>query len=218
MHACYRNRFFLVLVLIWSLSTDIVKAEDFAAAIASGRVKVTFRGTGGSSGDSIEAIVTRTDKTAGNLELTLAPGSRLQSGNTAAQSMVIAAVKGQVMSQNSYSPSSVMEVGNTPRTYILEAYCSEFEKDNPSSTTMFSLGPVDPILACILSDASRLSTQAKQAAVWIYTDKASFSHVNAKFDVSRSDWDAAVAVVRKCSSKKEPNNAAAGAKDKPKQE
>jgi len=43
------------------------------------------------------------------------------------------------------------------------------------------------------------STTIKQAAVWIYTDKPSFSHVNEKFTVSQSDWDAATAIVKKCS-------------------
>lgn len=47
--------------------------------------------------------------------------------------------------------------------YILEAYCTEFEKDNPSGSTGFSFGSVDRNLACILKKAS--SIQSKQAAV-----------------------------------------------------
>jgi hypothetical protein len=214
MHAYHRTWVYLVLILTCSFFSDTVKAEDFAAAVAAGKIKVAFRGTGGSSGDSVEAIVTRTDKAGSNLELTIAPGTRLQSGNAAAQSMVIAAVEGQVMSESSYSPSSVIEVGDTPRTYVFEAYCSDFEKDNPSSATLFTLGTVDPVLACIFSAASQLSVQARQAAVWIYTDKTSFSHVNAKFDVSQSDWDAAAAIVRKCSSKAQPNKTSSGANTK----
>jgi hypothetical protein len=144
----HRKWIFPVLILICSAFIDAVKADDFAAAVSAGKVQVSFRGNGASSGDSIEVLVTRTDKTGGNLELTVAPGTRLQSGNRAAQIMVIAAVKGRVMGENSYSPSSVIEVGDTPTTYVLEAYCSEFEKDNPSSATTFHLGPVDPVLAC----------------------------------------------------------------------
>jgi hypothetical protein len=95
---------------------------------------------------------------------------------------------------------SEISVSATPRTYVLNAYCTDFEKDNPSAGTPFRLGKVDPVLACILGEAG--STVVKQAAVWIYTDKPSFSHVNDKFTVSQSDWDAATAIVKKCSALK----------------
>lgn len=173
------------------------ETEDFAAAVSAGKVSVTFRGTGGSSGDAIEAIVVATPKTSGHLVLTVAPGTRLQSGNSSAQNMVIAGVKGQMMDANRYEPSSEIQVSNTPRTYIFEAYCTNFEKDNPSAETGFALETADPILAAILSEPG--STTVKQAAVWIYTDNVSYGHLNQKFTVSPSDWDAAVALVKKCS-------------------
>jgi hypothetical protein len=179
----------------------IAETEDFAAAVTAGKVSVIFRGTGGSSGDSIEATVVSTPKASGDLVLTIAPGTHLQSGNSGAQNMVIAGVKGQVVNENSYTPRSEIRVSGTPRTYVFDAYCTDFEKDNPSTETKFKLGEVDPVLACILSEAN--STIVKQAAVWIYTDKASYSHVNQKFTVSQSDWDAAKVIVSKCSELKQ---------------
>lgn len=178
----------------------VAETEDFATAVSAGKVSVTFRGTGGSSGDAIEATITTTPKGGGDLVLTIAPGTRLQSANSSVQNMVIAGVKGQVVNENSYTPRSEIRVSNTPTTYVFDAYCTDLEKDNPSTGTKFKLGEVDPVLACILSEAS--STEVKQAAVWIYTDKASYSHVNRKFTVSQSDWDAAKAIVRKCSESK----------------
>jgi hypothetical protein len=124
------------------LTCSVSQAEDLATAVSAGKVQVTFRGNGASSGDSIMVIVKKADKSGENLALTVSAGTRLKSGNPSAQSMVIAAVKGQVMGENSYSPSSVIQVGDTPTTYVLEAYCSEFEKDNPSSATTFHLVPL----------------------------------------------------------------------------
>ena len=175
----------------------IAETEDFATAVSAGKVSVTFRGAGGSSGDAIEATIITTPKAGGELVLTIAPGTRLQSGNSSAQNMVIAGVKGQVVNENSYTPRTQVLVSDTPRTYVFDAYCTDFEKDNPSTGTTFKLGEVDPVLACIVSEAN--STTIKQTAVWIYTDKASYSHVNRKFPVSQSDWDSAKAIVRKCS-------------------
>ena len=88
-----------------------------------------------------------------------------------------------------------------PQTYVLDAYCAEFEKNNPSDGNGFTLSGVDPVLANILREAGGLSAEAKQAAVWIYTDKVSFAHLNQKFTVSKSDWDAATAIVQKCRAK-----------------
>lgn len=200
-----KKSFLLLALLLFSAPfiQAVAETEDFAAAVSAGKVSVTFRGTGGSSGDSIEATIVTTPKASGDLVLTIAPGTRLQSGNSGAQNMVIAGVKGQVVDENSYTPTSEIRASNTPTTYVFDAYCTDFEKDNPSTGTKFTLEKVDPVIACILSKAS--STIVKQAAVWIYTDKASFSHVNQKFDVSRSDWDAAAAIVNKCSGKKPSN-------------
>jgi len=197
------KKLFLVLVILLvsaSLIQSFAQTEDFAKAVSEGKVSVTFHGTGGSSGDAIEATVQTTPKAVGDLVLTMAPGTRLQSGNSSDQNMVIANVKGEVANENSYSPTTLITVTSTPKTYIFDAYCTDFEKDNPSTGTQFSLGKIDPVLACILGDSS--STIVKQAAVWIYTDKASYSHVNQKFSVSQSDWDSAVAVVKNCSEMK----------------
>jgi ankyrin repeat protein len=188
-----------ILLINASFVRTVAKAEDLATAVSDGKVSVTFRGTGGSSGDAIEATVVTTPKAGGDLVLTMAPGTRLQSGNSGAQNMVIAGVRGRVIDKSSYTPGSEILVSNTPTTYVFDAYCTDFDKDNPSTGTKFTLGKVDPVLACILSEAN--STIVKQAAVWIYTDKASYRHVNQKFTVSQSDWDAAMAIVNKCSAK-----------------
>ncbi len=199
MKSCPSNRAIFALVLFLVAACPVV-AEDLAAVLASGRVSAVFRGNGGSSGDAIELVVAKAAQAGpGILSLTIAPGTRLQSQDAAAQSMVVAGVRGRATGGDSYEPSSVIVVSGTgPTTYFLEGYCMEFEKDNPSSNTTFSMTSPDPVLACILSEANGLSTDAKQAAVWIYTDHATFEHVNEKFSVSRADWDAAEAVVRKC--------------------
>jgi hypothetical protein len=191
----------LAILLVCATSIQaLAETEDFAVAVAAGKVSVTFRGNGGSSGDAIEATVVTTPKAGRDLVLTVAPGTRLQSRNASAQNMVIAGVRGQAVDATRFVARSEISVSATPRTYLLDAYCTDCDKDNPSSGTTFTLGKVDPVLGCILNESS--STTIKQAAVWIYTDKASFSHVNNKFDVTRTDWEAAEAIVHKCSSKK----------------
>jgi hypothetical protein len=143
--------------------------------------------------------VTKTARAgSGTLRLTVAPGTRLQSRNDADQNMVVAGVRGRAVNASSFEPDSVIEVaGEGSATYILESYCMDFDRNNPSAATGFSITSPDPVLTSILKEAGSLSTQAKQAAVWIYTDHATYKHVNAKFPLSEADWAAAEAVVNK---------------------
>ena len=184
--------FFFPVILTCLLIGSAVFAEDFATALSSGEIKVGFRGMGGSSGDSIAMTISKTR--GDNLDLMIPAGTRLETGSRSAQNMVISGIKGEMAGQGTYTPASSITVGDTPQTYVLEAYCTDFEKDNPSAGTRFSVGRVDPVLASILQRAAGLSVAAKQAAVWIYTDRATFDEVNRKFSVSRSDWAAAEAV------------------------
>jgi hypothetical protein len=43
-----------------------------------------------------------------------------------------------------------------------------------------------------------LSLSARQAAVWVYTDNISFSHMSEKFPVTPSEFSAGESVVQRC--------------------
>jgi hypothetical protein len=62
----------------------------------------------------------------------------------------------------------------------------------------YALGQVNPIIACILARSDDLSVPARQAAVWIHTDKASFEQVDEKIPIKKSEWKAAMALARRC--------------------
>jgi hypothetical protein len=171
-------------------------------AIASGQVNGVFYGTGSSSGDSVTVEVSKGPKAAsGPKEVSVPPGSRLDSADAGAQGMMILGIAGRVTGATTYAPADNIVVPATgTATYLLTAFCSEFHKDNPSESTRFTLRSPDPSLACIAkrSKDGGLSIDATQAAVWIYTDRLTFEAVNEKFSVSRTDWDRAQQVVRAC--------------------
>lgn len=201
-----RTRIASILSLFLGVGVSGVQGEELTLAVAAGKVTVRFQGTGSSSGDSIEVVIARTSNAGPKrLRLTIAPGTRLGSGAASDQGMVIAGISGRVVDANSYEPTAVIEAADgPPAKYILEAYCTEFEKNNPSPDTLFTLDTVDPVLACILGSSSTLSTEARQAAVWIQTDKVTYGHLNEKLSVSASDWSAAQGVVRRCQSSSAP--------------
>jgi len=115
--------------------------------------------------------------------------------------MIIIGVTGRSTGGNSYVPTGDILVPATGSSrYILNAFCAEFEKDNPSTSTTFSLRPADTTTACIAQQSTKagLSIEATQAAIWIHTDRISYEHMNEKFDISRADWDRAVRVAAAC--------------------
>jgi len=182
------------------LSAGLYAQQSLLTGIQSGAVRADFSGTGGSSGDSVKVRVAKGPKAApGPAEYTVPEGSQLASSDAAAQSMTILGVKGRVISETSYEPAfsiTVPEKGSA--TYMLAAFCVEFHKENPSESTHFTLQPPDSTLACIAKNGKNLSLAAYQAAVWMYTDQATFDEVNEKFDVSRPDWAKGEAVLRRC--------------------
>jgi hypothetical protein len=160
----------------------------------------TIQGRGSSSGDALTVKVAR--KGRGNprdVVLNIPPGTRLRSSSGSAQSMVAAGVRGRLVSGNMIAPESqIRSSGSGPTNYILEAYCAEFYKNNPSPSVTFKIGGQDRVLACIFREASGLSVRAKQAAVWIYTDHITYRQMRAKFPVSQSEWAEAERVVKRC--------------------
>ena len=180
------------------------------AASDSGLVEYSFTGTGGSSGDAVRLKLRKTSKAQGSLTVSIPAGTILRSSNPSAQSMVVSRVSGVDMGGGRIQPTSrIVLESNSDVGLILFAFCAELEKNNPSSSTTFSLEKPDPMLACITSEGKSLSVAGEQAAVWMYTNHATYEHVNRKFPVARADWSAAEAVVEHCrmgeATKEHPN-------------
>jgi hypothetical protein len=195
----------LVLVVLASLLSfgQATETLPLYEAMREGKVVANFTATGASSGDSIEAEVSKGPAArAGALQLTVPPGLKLLNGNGSWQSMVISGVRGRSLGGGRYIPTStIMLTDSMPSAnYVLSAYCAEFHKDNPSPSSVFALQPPDSIAACILSNAAQqgLSVQATQAAVWIYTDHVDYGTMSHKFPVLGSDWQIASAVANAC--------------------
>src|ERR1035441_8664890 len=220
MFASVRGRFFPV-TLVVALNSWLVMvsypllgfgqtkdATTLHRAMRDGTVVAIFKGTGGSSGDSVEVEVAKTPGArSGRLDLTIPPGSMLHSSNGAEQSMVIMGVEGRSTGGGMFEPTSHITVSTTkPVRYILSAFCAEFEKENPSTTDTFALEEPVPILACLAREGKRLSVAAQQAAVWLYTDRMTYGRMTEKFAVSQEEWASASRVVDYCrSSGIEPN-------------
>jgi hypothetical protein len=168
-------------------------------AIASGKIDAEIMGTGASSGDSIKLKVRKRAK--GPVTVTVPPGTILRNSSGGEQDMVVSGVRGIDLGGGLFRPASRISLtSSSPVVVVLSAFCAAFEKDNPSTSATFSVDAPDPTLACITrrARAANLSVAAKQAAVWMYTDRISYEHMRQKFQVSPSEWSDAQSVGAAC--------------------
>lgn len=191
----------LVLLIAYQGFSQYQRARTpLPVAVAHGQARVTIRGTGGSSGDTIKVDIAKGPNAGpGPVDVSVPPGTVLTNGNGAGQNMVVAGLAGRATSEHSYTPTSYMVAsGSKPVTYVLSAFCMNFDKDNPSPSDEFTVGDPDSVLACILKNSRQLTIPARQAAVWIYTDNVSFNHMNEKFSVSPQEYSQAQELVNRC--------------------
>jgi len=169
-------------------------------ALAQGLVEAQFRGTGSSSGDSIMATLTRSVPR--TLEITVPPGMVLASHSPSAQDMVVLRVRGIPVGGGQFEPASTMRLtSDDPKEFLLEAYCLDFDRDNPSDSTGFSVGePVSSDVQAVLEalqevPLSQRSMGATQAAIWAVTDNLCESELRARFPVDTADLEAAASIL-----------------------
>ncbi len=145
---------------------------ELAEAINRGVIEVNIQGTGAASGDSITLSVQRIALE--NLLITIEPGTVLISGVEREQNMVIRRLKGLLTGFETYSLCEhIFLDSNEWKKYVLEAYCLDFHKDNPSKTTNFSIGglPSEPAIKILrVLDEPQLETasiEVIQVAIWV---------------------------------------------------
>jgi len=160
-----------------------------------GLVSIEIVGSGGSSGDVISVVVQRRVKRV--LRLTLGTGTVLRSISPKIQNMVVATIKGLSLGDNKYRPTKVMELSDdASHTYLVEAYCLDFLKENPGPSDTFVLSGVDPIALRVIKAASGPGRPPSviQAALWL-DQGVSQEQIQERFPLAPTDWKAAQASI-----------------------
>jgi len=101
------------------------------------------------------------------------------------------------MTGHFYRPATTIVLSdNNKHTFVLEAYCLDFEKENASEGSSFSIGPVDE-RALTVARRSKVrgnSVPAVQTTLWL--DRGATEHeIRERFSVSQTEMVAARGVV-----------------------
>lgn len=182
-------------------TTYVAHAENavpLQKAVMEGQAQLTITGLGGSAGDTIRITVQR--KVPETLKLTLAPGTVLRSISGKAQDMVVAAIKGERVDATTYRPATeIVLTDDDNHQYIVEAYCLDFRKANPTSKDRFALFPCDTRSAnlILMGKEAKLPIGVIQSALWIDREGVSSSELKRRFPVGDDDIKAARMLLNK---------------------
>ena len=186
-----------LLVIGGTLAASAQEPIPLDQAIKDGKVKAEISGTGGSTGDSILLKVQR--QTPDTLVLTMAAGTVFKNVGGNAQNMAGAAIKGERVGDKKYRRSATIVLEDSARhTYIIEAYCLDFHKANPSTTDSFTIAPADAMAQRIIAAGKQSGGGIKviQSALWIYRDKLTDRELKSRFPVTDEEVAAARALLK----------------------
>jgi hypothetical protein len=103
--------------------------------------------------------------------------------------MIVAAVKGELIDREKYRATDVIELpDDKERVYLLEAYCLDFDKENPGASNRFSLAPVDDSVLALINSLPKeqRSVPIVQAALWLAAGVPKAA-IRERFEVSDAD-------------------------------
>lgn len=174
------------------------------AALADGDVSLTsIRGNGNSSGLALTASLVNTTDATLRLRTRLVPALYFRTVVQSAQNMLATQVYGADGSYLVVDQMSVIEVPpGTITPVVLNAYCVDFEKDNPVASDSFTLAETPSWLAPLASgvaryeqsgDNSETAMVRAQVALWLAQEEDPDA-IRARIDVSDSDLTAAASL------------------------
>lgn len=158
-------------------------------ALDLGALDGAFRGNGSSSGDSV--VLRAKGALTAEICPKFEPGTVLANQNARGQDMVVSSLRGRPYGSRIVPEVELHFEPGIEAEYIFEAYCINFDKDNPgASDRLTPKGPAAEEVAKILATRSD-NLEAIQLAIWAITDNVSPHDANAKFGATAADIDAA---------------------------
>lgn len=163
-------------------------------AITIGAIDGGFRGTGSASGDAV------TLRAKGALKLAICPqvhpGTILKNANAAAQNMVLRSLRATSAGSFIKPATELRFEPSVEAEYVFEAYCLDFDKDNPSEADrLLPTESVEEPVQRILNVRSS-SILVTQLAVWAITDDITAADAMTKFEATDADIAAARQLVQ----------------------
>ena len=193
-------------VLMFAPATVVIGAGfSLGEAVNQGKVSMTIKGTGGSTGNVI--LITLKSLVSQTLHLTLTPGTVLPSVSGSGQDMVAAKIKGERINDIMYPSSWVITLrDDQEHVYLVEAYWLNFHNSNPAHSDQFRWGHIDARAQSILEAwrNQHANMNVLQSALWIDREHLSDFALRRRLSVNEEELAQARALLNSPSSHKNP--------------
>ena len=188
-------------------------------AVAVGLVHVRITGLGGSSGDALEIRIRRAEPAPMNI--VLEPGTIFFSRNPSVQDMAGVTIRGERVAtgdprfqfSTELVATAIIDLDDDDEhTYLVEAYCLDFHKRNPSALDTFAIGKPDQGVTTFLKLGKEAGYNVKvlQTALWLARNPRDAREIPTRFRISHSELVEAAEFV---DGLKHGNRVTAGARD-----
>lgn len=148
-------------------------------AVEQELVDVQVQGTGYASGSSIVLNIQRLEPRF--LQISVEPGTVLVNSIGSQQDMIVRQLLGINEGDQYYPCNDILLTNDRPEEYLVEAYCLNYGKDNPSEVSSFSFGNAPSVEVLAVLDAVEQIPAANddihsiQCAIWVVSDDVSQS-------------------------------------------
>ena len=173
-------------------------------AINNKTVTLTVAGNGGSSGFAVEGSLKNNTGNTININVGIEKGMYLKNSGSG-QNMI--AIQIFQLDADYYSDGNnnyITVPAQAAVKIVLNAFCANYNLDNPSSDESFSVSPIPAAIAGIASTISKYAannfdsdddyTAAMQLAVW-RTQGNTRAEISDKFDFTDADWDLSTTIM-----------------------
>jgi len=179
----------------------VLPTFSLAEAVEQELVEAEIFGTGACAGDSIILRIRRTLPR--TIDIIVTPGTVLISSNPAIQAMIIRRLRGFAPHDHFFTVTeSIYLNSDEAEEYLIEAYCRDFQKGNPTPTTRFSIADTASAEIMDILEASneipeeQTSIAAIQVAIWVVTEDISHQELAQRFRTSPEDLDKARGILQ----------------------
>jgi hypothetical protein len=157
-------------------------------------------GRGGSSGNSL--IVTVQRRSTDEIDVYITPGTVFVPSGGNVQRMVAWSVAGLVNPETeSLAPTTSMYLNTfESKIFLVEAYCLDFELENPAPQNAFRVDPVAYIRPAEIIQAGKsenASIATIQTAIWIDEDHVTKQEIQEKFNASDQEVEDAFELLKR---------------------
>jgi len=175
---------------------------DLGVALSNGLVTLSVSGNGNCAGPSVEGTIKNHTSTEISINVNITDALYLVNSGKG-QNMLATNIylSGLEYFTDGLSRFITIEAGVSVGI-VFEAYCADYEKDNPTIFERFRVSVKPVAIASISAKISKYSainfnvdlTKAKQIALWRYQGK-SWREIAEKIDFTSVDWEIATEII-----------------------